>query len=380
MRIVKNKNKRRLRNRKSTAALFIRTMVITFFVFFAIAISGFIIVHALIKAPDVAQTVKAANLDKPDSPDSDKTPDHNEAAFLTPDGNQEDLNIGNGLQAPEGFTSDDRKDQFYTFLIIGLDEGVNTDTIMVASYDAVNMEANIISVPRDSLVNVKRTVKKINAAYPAGTLHGGGREGGVEQLKKEIKTIIGFVPDYYVGIDLNAFVKIVDAIGGVDVEVPLDMKYDDPEQDLHIKIEQGLQHLDGETALTFARYRKGNNGRNTISDYQRIENQQAVIKAVLEKLLKPQSITKIPEFIDIFNENVFSDITTGNMFWFARQLNRIKGTEALSTYTMPTNGTSGLPMYYEYLDEAEIVDLINRTINPFKKDISVKDLDIIVSG
>jgi len=68
------------------------------------------------------------------------------------------------------------------------------------------------------------------------------------------------------------------------------------------------------------------------------------------------------------------------MLWFAGQLNRIKGTEALSTYIMPTNGTSGLPMYYEYLDENEIVDLINRTINPFKKDISVRDLDIIISG
>jgi anionic cell wall polymer biosynthesis LytR-Cps2A-Psr (LCP) family protein len=88
------------------------------------------------------------------------------------------LLLGN-LPSPEGFTDDDRKELFYTFLLIGLDGGVNTDTIMVASYDAVKMEGNVISIPRDSLENVQRRVRKINAAYPAGTLFGGGRDGGI---------------------------------------------------------------------------------------------------------------------------------------------------------------------------------------------------------
>ena len=144
----------------------------------------------------------------PDSPDI-------EAAFVTPEGNDEDMLIGGELYAPEGFTNDDRKELFFTFLIFGLDEGVNTDTIMVASYDGINNEAALINIPRDSLVNVKRNIKKINAAYPVGTLNGGGREGGINQLKREIKTIIGFIPDFYICIDLKAFKRTVAILSAI---------------------------------------------------------------------------------------------------------------------------------------------------------------------
>lgn len=309
----------------------------------------------------------------PDYPDIEDA----EAAFANPEGNDEDMLIGGGSYAPEGFTNEDRKELFYTFLIFGLDGGVNTDTIMVASYDGINNAAAVINIPRDSLVNVKRSLKKINAAYPVGTQNGGGHEGGVSQLKREIKTIIGFSPDFYICIDLEAFERIVDAVGGVELYVPFDMKYDDPYQDLHIDIKKGDQRLNGAEALKFARYRKGNNSRDTISDYTRIEHQQTVIKAVLGNLLKPANILKIPEFIDIFSKNVRSDMKIENMLWFAEQLNQIRGADALSTYTIPTAGTSGLPSYYEYLDEAGIVELVNQSINPYKKDIQAKDIDIV---
>lgn len=331
-----------------------------------LTIACVVIIKSMIKPPIIPQYSE------------DRISNYDDIAFLSPERAKEDMFIGNDLNTPEGFTIEDRKEQFYTFLIVGLDGGINTDTIMIASYDGINKKANIISISRDSMVNVKRQVKKINAAYPAGTLNGGGREGGIKQLKREVKTIIGFMPDFYVCVDLDAFVKIVDAVGGVDVNVAFDMKYDDPMQNLHTDIKKGEQLLNGENALKFARYRKGNDSQTTISDYERMENQQAIIKATLAKLLKPANILKIPEFIDIFTENVYSDIKTENMLWFAEQLNKIKGTEALSTHTMPTIGTSGLPMYYEYLDKSVIVELVNRTINPYKKDIRASHLDIIV--
>lgn len=240
-------------------------------------------------------------------------PTINEASM--PDGTTvDDLFIDYGLRAPEGFADSDRKEEFYTFIIIGMDKNTNTDTIMVASYDGINNEANVISIPRDSKVNVNRKVKKINAAYGAGTQKGRGEQGGINQLKKEIKTIIGFVPDFYICIDVDAFVKIVDAVSGIEVDVPIDMKYDDPLQNLHIDLHKGSQVLNGENALTFARYRKGNNGKS-ISDYQRIENQQLVIKAMVDRLLNPLILTKIPDFIKIFNENISSDIKPQDMLW-----------------------------------------------------------------
>lgn len=367
---MKNKSNRYAKDSNQKAEAQSKHRILSFVkvltVISVLIISCVIIIKGMIKPPVIPQYSE------------DGTLNYDDIAFLPAEREEEDMFIGNDLNAPEGFTADDRKEQFYTFLIVGLDKGINTDTIMIASYDGINKEANIISIPRDSMVNVKRKIKKINAAYPAGTLNGGGKEGGVKQLKREVKTIIGFIPDFYICVDLDAFVKIVDAIGGVDINVGLDMKYDDPTQNLHTDIKKGEQLLDGENALKFARYRKGNNSRATISDYQRMENQQTVIKAILAKLLKPANILKIPEFIEIFDENVYSDIKTENMLWFAEQLNKIKGTEALSTYTMPTIGTSGLPMYYEYLDKSGIVELVNKTINPYKKDIDKKDLDIIV--
>lgn len=368
----RNQPGRRAGNRikRSSLELFVKTFVISTGVLLVLIISGWSLLRGWIKPPEIpAQVLK----DEPDAPY-----DWSDSAFVPLHGDEADKSIGGGLPAPERFSPLDRKDLFYTFLIVGLDSGTSTDTIMVASYDGVSQTADIIAVPRDSLVNVKRRVKKINAAYGAGTLDGGGREGGVEQLKREIKTIIGFEPDFYVLIDLNAFVKIVDSLKGVEIDVPVDMDYDDPTpgQDLHIHIKKGYQTLDGKEALEFARYRKGNNG-SSITDYQRIENQQAVISAVAAKLLKPESILKIKEFIDIFNEYVYSDIKMESMLWFAEELNKIKGTDALSMHTIPTTGTSGPNQWYEFLDEAAIVELVNRTANPYLEKIEAKDLDIL---
>jgi LCP family protein required for cell wall assembly len=211
-----------------------------------------------------------------------------------------------------------------------------------------------------------------------GTLNGGGREGGINQLRREIKTLVGFVPDYYILVDFNAFVRMVDTLGGIEVDVPFNMVYDDPHQNLSINLISGYQTLYGEDALKFARYRLGNDRSRTITDYQRINNQQAVIQAVLDKLLRPHSIIRIPEFIDIFNDHVHTDIKLHEMAWFGEQFNEIRLSQsALQTYTLPTTGTSGRPYWYELPDEDAIVELVNRTVNPFVRDITTADLDIV---
>ncbi|MCL1820695.1 MAG: LCP family protein [Oscillospiraceae bacterium] len=281
--------------------------------------------------------------------------------------------------APPGVTDDDRRKDFYTFLIVGLDIGWNTDTIMVASYDAASKEANIIGIPRDSLVNAERKVKKINAAFGAGAVNGGGNEGGIAQLKREIKTVIGFIPDFYMIINLKAFEEIVDAVGGVEVTARMDMKYYDPTQNLRIDIPKGTQKLDGSDALKFARYRRGSNNKNTISDYERIENQQQVIKSLLSEVIKPSNWLKYPEFVRVFSDNVVTDLSTTDLLWFIGQAKDISGADALTTYTMPTTGTSGLPMYYELLDKEKILELVNSTINPYTVEIKPEDVDIIKS-
>ncbi|MCL2526988.1 MAG: LCP family protein [Defluviitaleaceae bacterium] len=279
--------------------------------------------------------------------------------------------------APTVRQPEERKPLFYTFLIVGLTEGYNANTIMVASYDGNAGQGHVISIPRDTQVDFQRNNRKIVAAYNIGRANGRGHAGGVERLKMEVESIVGFWPDFYITIDYEAFTRIVDSVGGVEIYVPFHKLYDDPWQNLHINIPPGLQLLDGENALHFARYRRGNDRRQSITDYQRIENQQQVISAMMQNLLTPASIRRIPEFIRIFNDHFASDLAYGELTWFANHVRRSGGTDALEFHTLPMRGTSGAPSWYEWADEAGILELVNRTVNPFVRDITASDIRIV---
>ena len=126
--------------------------------------------------------------------------------------------------------SGDRKEGYYTFLLIGTDRSdSNTDTLMLVSYDVPNQQVNIASIPRDTMINASWDIKKINSVF-------GLYKDGVGALKTYMKSILGFEPDFYVKVDLSAFVELVDLVDGVDFYVPQDMNYDDPSQNLHIHL------------------------------------------------------------------------------------------------------------------------------------------------
>ena len=359
---------------------FLKSLILTFLVFLVLVFSFSIysIYRAVVppEIPTMAQRDSHPVFNRTPSENVNESQSYanaqNYGEYIEDDPDWDDT-----LIAPVRFTDDDRRDNFFTFLIVGLNEGRNANTVMVASYDANAREAHLISIPRDSLINVNRTGRKLSSSYLAGAAAGRGREGGIRALMRDVRTVIGFEPDFYILIDYAAFHAIIDAVGGVEIYVPFHMRYTDPFQNLDINIQPGLQHMGGETALHFARFRRANSGFQSINDYQRIKNQQTVINAVISRLLRPQSIPRIPEFVDIFNEYVHTDLAHGNMLWFARELNRIRGTDALSAHTTPMLGTSGEPMWYEILNARGIVELVNNTINPFYRDIELRDVSII---
>jgi len=294
--------------------------------------------------------------------DDDDADDH-EPAYIWP--------------APERMTDDDRRDMFWTFLIVGLNEGTNANTVMVASYCGVSREANLVSIPRDVPVHATRRGRKLSSSYLVGAGGGRGRAGGIAQVQRDVMNVIGFIPDFYIVIDYDAFFSIIDAVGGIEIDVPMRMRYDDRWQNLHIDIHPGVQRMDSETALHFVRFRRSNRGYPSITDFQRIENQQMVIDAVIRELLRPQSLLRIPEFVNIFNESVYTDLTMGNMMWFALELNNIRGTDAMHTHTLLPYRSGGSPNYYEFLSATNVIDIINNTVNPFYIDLEVRDLNII---
>ena len=357
--------------KKKKARRLKKILLISAIIIIAIVTTGWIIIANTVRPPEVPAIVIvnpeiliSLEQDNPNTSQQSSQSSGNTPNEATP--------------PPQMVQFEERRPMFFTFLIFGLTEGLNANTIMVAAYDAEAGQGYLISIPRDTLVDVNRRSRKIVSSYPAGRLHGGGHEGGVEQIRYEVSTLIGFRPDFYIRIDYEAFIRLVDAVGGVEIYVPFHMQYKDPYQDLYINLQAGLQVLDGEDALRFARYRMGIPGISpNISDYQRIEHQQQVLTAVFRRLLTPSSILRIPEFISIFNEHVYSDLTTGELLWFANQARTIGGIEALSLYTLPMAGTSGAPSWYEWADEQGILELVNRTINPLVRDITAKDLRII---
>jgi len=274
-----------------------------------------------------------------------------------------------------------RRPNFYTFLIYGLDDGGNADSIMVAAFDGETGSAYVISLPRDTRIDVQRSTgrSKLVASYAAGRANGGGHEGGIDKFKTEVSTLIGFRPDFYIGIRERAFVRLIDAIGGVEVSIPFRMVYNDPYQNLHIDLAPGRRTLNGQQALHFARFRQFNEGcphfRN-FTDFGRMENQQQIIAAAVQELLSPRTITLVPELVRIYRENVNTNLAPFEIAWFVEQLPNLRADTLLSTYTLPIARTVRQG-WYEIPDQDEVLELINRTINPFKQEITPEMLRIV---
>ena len=147
-----------------------------------------------------------------------------------PETEEEELDYGDGVRPRSD--GERKSEDFYTVLILGRDTGGggNTDTMLLASYDVTNQKATVMSIPRDTMVNVNWDVKKINSVY---NMNGGG-DKGIKALYQEISQLVGFEPDYQVVVEWEAVGEIVDAMGGVYFDVPRDMDYEDPYQDLSI--------------------------------------------------------------------------------------------------------------------------------------------------
>ena len=274
-----------------------------------------------------------------------------------------------------------KSEDIFTFLIFGSDvvSGL-TDTIMVATYDVTNQQATVMSIPRDTLVNVRSAYKNINGVYGQN----GRGESGTDALKREVSELLGYAPDYCVMINWELVGKMVDAIGGVWYDIPYHMDYDDPDQDLHIHFDTGNQFLNGEDAMKVVRWRENNRwspyyGEGGGSDITRLGNQHGFLKAVLKQTLQPQNIVRIPELIRLFNENVVSDLAVENMLWFGQQVVvGGLGVDDVEFCTMPFFGVyQGVYKNRVYPNQTELLKLINEKLNPFVEEVTIRELDLI---
>ena len=299
-----------------------------------------------------------------------------------PDGSAQEIDWGEGVR-PRGGGERKSKD-YWTVLILGRDTGGggNTDTMLLASYDVTNQKATVMSIPRDTMVNIPYDVKKINGVYN----YGGGGEAGIQYLYKEISQLVGFEPDYQVVVEWEAVGQIVDAMDGVWFDVPRNMNYDDPLQNLHIHQEKGYRLLSGEDAMEVLRYRRDNDKRYGYpeGDVGRIKTQQAFLSAMVEQLLKVENVPKIRQFIQVFQDNVETDLTFQNILWFAQSayLGGLR-TEDVEFVTMPHRNVDAWSRSYNNYQSYvvpiadELLDLVNTKLSPYTEAFTLGDLDIM---
>ena len=237
------------------------------------------------------------------------------------------------------YNEDDKKGMLVakdkaTVMIMGVDERADdvgrSDTLMIATLDPDKNQAALLSVPRDTRVKIKgHGFDKINAAYAYG-----GRKLTQETIESLLNTHI----DHYIKINVHGFTKIIDALGGIDIDVEKRMYYEDPWDDdggLYIDLQPGMQHMDGKTAITYVRY------RDEEGDIGRIKRQHNFMKAVIDKLVSPTIIPKLPAIVSAVSDSVETDMSVSEILSFLGTLQDAKD-NGLKSEMLP-----GKPEYIE---------------------------------
>lgn len=216
-------------------------------------------------------------------------------------------------------------------LLFGLDDGDpdnpgsprRSDTMMVASLNPADKTVNILSIPRDSKVNIpgRPGYDKITHAFFYG-----GPSLAVRTVEENFHIPI----NYYITIDWKAFIRVVDILGGVNLNVEHDMNYDDPYENLSIHLNKGYQHLNGKQSGEYVRYR-----HDELGDIGRVQRQENFIKALTSQMLQAGTILKLPALITTISQYIQTDM---NMYTMAKIANLLKDMKADFLYCQMVPG------------------------------------------
>lgn len=213
-----------------------------------------------------------------------------------------------------------------TIMLMGVDERKDdvgrSDTLMVVRL--TKDSASLLTIPRDTMVYIDRHgYRKINAAFA---------HGGAKLARSTVEDFLGIEIDHYVTINKARFAEVIDAMGGVDIYVERDMHYEDPWDDdggLYIDLKQGMQHLDGKTAIEYVRY------RDSEGDVGRVRRQQAFMKVCADKLSEPSMLIRLPELLGVAVKAIDTDLSSSQMLEAAGSLKSAEAAGNIKTGVVP---------------------------------------------
>ncbi len=248
--------------------------------------------------------------------------------------------------SPEPASDDlvlNRRDGVFTCLLLGVADQGGTDTIMLGVFDTQAKTASLISVPRDYA-------------------------GGEQAVADAVHDLLGVPIDYWVSVNLKAFSSIVNQIGGVYFNVPVDMDYEDPYQDLHIHIPAGYQLLDGKKAEGVMRCRNC----YASADIGRAATQRAFLVALAKQTITPSNVGNVTSLINTFSQYVRTTMPLSDMVYFATQAIGMDLDTALTTGSLEGEWISP----YWQLDDQSVLALVN-SLGIYQEQVPAKALHIV---
>ncbi|MGI6585999.1 MAG: LCP family protein [Lutisporaceae bacterium] len=248
---------------------------------------------------------------------------------------------------PELEPEDAKEEVIINTLFMGIDEA-RSDTMIVISYNKINQKIALLSIPRDTRVEIPGYgVDKINAAA--------AKKEGTALAMRTVSNLLGIPIHHYVKVTFKGAERIIDILGGVTVNVPPGMDYEDPVQDLYIHLKPGLQVLNGKDAVKFARFRSGYPDQ----DLGRIRAQQQLIKAFIDKLTSPKMIPKALTIADAMSKCIKTNLDSSDIAHYAMNIKDIK-MENISFHTLPGNDGYINKISYFLHDETKLKEMMEQ--------------------
>ena len=282
----------------------------------------------------------------------------------------------------------DRKKGFYTVLVAGIDAfSNNTDVLMLASLDTENGKIEIVQIPRDTYINKTvggyESLTRVNAVFSAeynkqinqGRTSKTAKTLAMQDLQKRLSEALCINIDEYVLIDTKGFRSIIDAVGGIDYDVPQDMFYEDPEQELYINLSKGYQHLNGEQCEQLIRYRSG----YATGDIGRVELRGDFMTEVFKQVKNKFSLDAMLKLIKDKSllQKVNTSMSLADIFAYVRMCYQLED-DAVSVRTISgsvvQNPETGAWIYY-CLNKQKALNDINECLNVYKNDIEISIFD-----
>ncbi|MBR3994593.1 MAG: LCP family protein [Clostridia bacterium] len=249
-------------------------------------------------------------------------------------------------------STDARENDNFNFLVLGVDENNRADTIMLLSFEDGNVTGT--SIPRDTAFISKELDRKVKLSEILNS------ENGNQKVIDAVRDTLSVPITYYAKVNLSAVKEIVDSVGGIEIDVPMDMEYDDPHKNLHIKLKQGRHTLNGDAVCGLLQFRRSNNGTGyPQGDMTRIEVGQQVISEFIKQKLNKEFIDKSPDIFKILADNMETNYPVSNLMNDIKLLDKMKSNIEFRIIDGTLNADETGIMFYD-INNGEVVSVVSK--------------------